>query len=186
MPDPETPADPAADRSYLTLLARVHLDPRLRGRTDPSDVVQQTLLEAHAQAAGFRGRTRAEWLGWLRRALANNLRDALRRNLAGRRDVGRERDLADAVHASSARLEGLLADSGASPPDEAERAERAVRLADALERLPEAQRDALVFQHWHGWTLRQIADHLNKSPAAVAGLLKRGLSGLRRELRTWE
>jgi RNA polymerase sigma-70 factor, ECF subfamily len=186
VPDPEAPAELADCRSYLALLARLHLDPRLKGRIDPSDVVQQTLLEAHAHRAEFRGRTRPEWLAWLRQALANNLRDALRRHVAGRRDVGREQVLADALQASSVRLEGLLADSGTSPPDAADRSERAVRLADALEELPEAQRDALVLQHWHGWTLQQIADHLGKTPAAVAGLLKRGLSGLRQRLRNWE
>ncbi len=154
-------------RSYLVLLARLHLDPRLAGRIDPSDVVQQTLLEAHARRDQFRGGSRPEWLAWLRQALANNLRDALRAHRADCRDVGRERALADALDASSARLDGMVPDVGTAPPDAAERGERAVRLATALEELPPAQRDALVLQHWHGWTLRQIADHLGKTPGSV-------------------
>jgi RNA polymerase sigma-70 factor (ECF subfamily) len=173
-------------RSYLVLLARLHLDPRLAGRIDPSDVVQQTLLEAHARRDQFRGTSRPEWLAWLRQALANNLRDAVRAHRADCRDVARERSLVDALDASSVRLEGMLPGAGTAPPEAAERGERAVRLAAALEDLPPAQRDALVLQHWHGWTLRQIADHLGKTPAAAAGLLKRGLSGLRDRMRTWE
>jgi RNA polymerase sigma-70 factor (ECF subfamily) len=55
-------------------------------------------------------------------------------------------------------------------------------LADALNRLPEAQREALVLQHWHGWSLDEIGRHLGRSPAAVAGLLKRGLRQLRQSL----
>ena len=57
--------------------------------------------------------------------------------------------------------------------------ERAVQLAAALAQLPDAQREALVLQHWHGWTLAQIGEHLDRTPAAVAGLLKRGLRQLR-------
>ena len=52
-------------------------------------------------------------------------------------------------------------------------------LADALAQLPDAQREALVLQHWHGWTLAQIGEHMERTPAAVAGLLKRGLKRLR-------
>ena len=180
-------ADPAPDapleryRNYLRLLARVGLDPRLRAKIDPSDVVQQTLLEAHVAWHQFAGATEAERLAWLRRTLANNLADALRHYLRDRRDVGRE--VTAAVEASSQRLEGLLAATGDSPAAEAERNERALRLARALDGLPEAQREALVLQHWHGWTLDQIGAHLGRSRAAVAGLLKRGLRGLRQALR---
>ena len=60
-------------------------------------------------------------------------------------------------------------------------AEHDIDLA-ALHALPEAQREALVLQHWHGWTLNRIAKHLNRTPAAVAGLLHRGLRQLRADL----
>jgi RNA polymerase sigma-70 factor (ECF subfamily) len=172
-------------RNYLRFLARLQLDPRLKRKFDPSDLVQQTLLEAYAARGQFRGASEAEWLAWLRQMLSHNLADALRGFTQAKRDLARERPLAEALQASSARLEAFLADDGSTPPERAERQERAVRLADALERLPEAQREALVLQHWHGWTLAQIAEHLGRSEAAVAGLLKRGLKQLRHHLRDW-
>jgi RNA polymerase sigma-70 factor (ECF subfamily) len=173
-------------REYLRLLARVQLDPRLRGKLDPSDVVQQTLLEAYQKRAQCRGETDAERAGWLRRILAHNLADALRAFGRERRDVARERSLEESLRVSSARLEQWLVVPGAGPGEEVERQERAVRLAVALAGLPEAQREALVLQYWHGWSLAEIGRHLERTPAAVAGLLKRGLKKLRQELHEGE
>jgi RNA polymerase sigma-70 factor (ECF subfamily) len=174
-------------RSYLRFLARLQLDPRLLGKLDPSDVVQQTLLEAYTDREQFRGTTDAQWLAWLRQLLAHNLADALKAFRQAKRDVGREQSLEAAIQASSARLEAWLVDSNQPvPEEEAARNERALRLADALERLPAAQREALLLQHWHGWSLAQIAGHVGRSLAAVAGLLKRGLRNLREQLHDWE
>src|SRR6516165_6145009 len=79
--------------SYLCFLARLQLDPRLLGKLDPSDIVQQTLLEAYADREQFRGTTDNQWLAWLRQLLAHNLTDALKAFRQAKRDVGREQAL---------------------------------------------------------------------------------------------
>jgi RNA polymerase sigma-70 factor (ECF subfamily) len=119
---------------------------------------------------------------WLRRALANNLADELRRRAAGKRDAARQRSLEAELDQSSARLGEFLAADQSSPSAHAQREEQAVALARALAALPEAQREAIVLQHWHGWPLAQIAEHLGRTRAAVAGLIKRGLQALRESL----
>jgi RNA polymerase sigma-70 factor (ECF subfamily) len=166
-------------REYLGLLVGLQVDPRLRGKLDLSGVVQQTLLEAHQTLGQIRGWSEAQQLAWLRRLLANNLTDEIRKLHAEARDVARERSLEAALDESSSRLGAWLAADQSSPSQQAERHEQALRLASALAQLPEAQREALVLQHWHGWSLAQIGQQLGRSPAAVAGLLHRGLQQLR-------
>jgi RNA polymerase sigma-70 factor, ECF subfamily len=173
---------PGKFRPYLELLARLHLDPRLQAKLDPSDVVQQTLLEAYQKREQFRGQSDAEWMAWLRQTLAHNLADAVRAFHRAKRDVSRERSLQEAIQASSTLLGAWLAADQSTPSQQAAEHERAVILADALAKLPEAQRQALMLQHWHGWSLEQIARHLDRTPVAVAGLIKRGLRQLRQYL----
>jgi RNA polymerase sigma-70 factor (ECF subfamily) len=77
-------------RSYLVLLARLKLDGKLRGKLDASDVVQQTLLEAHQALASFRGNDLAAQAAWLRQILARNLANAVRDLTRAKRDVRKE------------------------------------------------------------------------------------------------
>jgi RNA polymerase sigma-70 factor (ECF subfamily) len=172
-------------RAYLQLLARLRLDSRLRTKLDPSDVVQQTLLEAHQARASFTG-DGSGLAAWLRQILARNLANALRDYRRARRDVAREQPLDAALDDSCARAEASLAAEQSSPSADAQRQEDAVRLAAALERLPEEQREAVALRHLEGRPLADISRHLGKSPSAVAGLLHRGLKRLRELLREAE
>jgi RNA polymerase sigma-70 factor (ECF subfamily) len=166
-------------RPYLRLLVRLQLGPRLQGKVDPSDVVQQTLLEAYRKRQQFRGGSQEEWLAWLRQSLAHNLADSLRAFGQAKRDVACERSLDAVLAHSSLRLGQWLVDGGPSPSQEAERHERALLLAEALASLPEAQREALLLRYWEDCPLVQIARRLGRTPGATAGLLKRGLQRLR-------
>jgi len=169
-------------RSYLLLLARLHLGRQGRGKLDPSDVVQQTLLDAHRQRGQFRGEGPAALAAWLRRLLACNLMDEVRALHRGKRDVARERSLEAELAESSARLGACLAAEQPSPSSQAVHNEEALRVADALATLPEAQREALVLHYWQGLKLVEVGERLGRSPAAVAGLLQRGLQKLREVL----
>jgi RNA polymerase sigma-70 factor (ECF subfamily) len=172
-------------RSYLLLLARMQLDARPQSKIDASDIVQQTLLEAHARQHQFSGDD-AGLAGWLRRALANNLKDALRAMRRDKRDLARERSLDAAVEQSSAQLAGWLAAGHSSPSHRAARNEDLLRLAAALEQVPAPQREAVVLHHLQGWPLAEVARHLGRTEAAVAGLLHRGLKKLRELMQTAE
>jgi RNA polymerase sigma-70 factor (ECF subfamily) len=169
-------------RSYLEVLARVHLDPRLRGKLDPADVVQQTLLRAYAAWPTLETPEPPVIAAWLRRILARTLADVVKHYDRDRRAVDLERSLEADLDRSASGLAGWLAADQTSPSQAAERNEELLRLADALAELPEPQREVVVLKHLRGWPLQRIADQIGRTVPAVASLLRRGLEDLRRRL----
>jgi RNA polymerase sigma-70 factor (ECF subfamily) len=166
-------------RDYLRLMARLHLDARFAAKLDASDIVQQTLLQAHENRDQFRGQSEAELAGWLRAILANILGAAARRFGADARDLGREQSLQERLDESSARLENWLAAEQSSPSERVMRAEELVRLASALAQLPDDQRAAIEMHHLKGKPVAEVAGVMQRTKPAVMGLLFRGQKKLR-------
>ena len=166
-------------RPYLHLLARLHLDGRLRSKLDASDLVQQTLLQAHQKLHQLRATDEAQVRAWLRQILANTLAEAARRFGTEARDLGRERSLDAQLNDSSARLEAWAAAVQPSPSQHAARAEQMHRLADALAVLPDDQRRAVELHHLLGLSVAEVGERIGRTRAAVVGLLFRGLKKLR-------
>lgn len=168
-------------RDALDLLARLHLDPRLRGKVDLSGVVQQTMLEAYR----LRPQCRTAGTGapaWLRRILANNLIDEVRKWTAAARDVKREQSLEQPLGESSTRIEAWLAAEQSSPSQRAMREEEVSQLAAALAQLPADQRMAVELHHLQALPLAEVAAKLDRTKGATAALLFRGLKKLRQFL----
>jgi RNA polymerase sigma-70 factor (ECF subfamily) len=178
--DPSQALEPF--RSYLEVLARVHLDPRLRGKLDPDDVVQQALLRAYAAWPEMNNPEPPLLTAWLRRILARTLADVVKHYDRDRRAVDLEQSLEAELDRSASGLAGWLAADQTSPSQAAIRNEEMLRLADALAALPEPQREVVVLKHLRGWTLQRIADHIGRTIPAVASLLRRGLEDLRQRL----
>ncbi len=173
-------------RDYLRLLAQYQLDPRLRGKIGPSDIVQQTLLEAHRARDQYRGNSDPEKAAWLRKILARNLVDEARRYARGKRDVTLECSLHASLDESSSRLEAWLAAEQFSPSRQLARSDQLLHLADALARLSEDQRRAVEIHHLKGLPSAEVAGQLGRNEASVAGLLRRGLKSLRSQLQEEE
>ena len=168
-------------RGYLVALARIQVATRpwLAAKLDASDIAQETLLKAHAAREQYRGSTPGEMVVWLRKILARTLANELRALGQAKRDVGVERSLEVDLDASSSRLDAWLAADHTSPSGRAERGERLASLASAVEALPSDQREIMLFKHYDKLTLNEIAIKTGRTPAAVAGLLRRGLERLR-------
>src|SRR5262245_57698411 len=122
-------------RKYLRLLAELHLDRRLRGKLDASDVVQQTLLRAYPAFDDLRQREPEVLAGWLRRILANTLADAVKHYDRDKRAVRLELSLQADLDRSAGGFASWLAADQTSPSRHAERTEELLRLVDALSHL---------------------------------------------------
>jgi RNA polymerase sigma-70 factor (ECF subfamily) len=167
-------------RNYLKLLARTGIKDALRGKADPSDLVQETLLKAHQRFGQFRGQTEAELVAWLRQILARNLADLARRfRGAAARQVAREQSLEDVLAASSAALGNLIAGAGPSPSQSAQRRELGVVLADALAELSADHHEVLVLRSLDELEWEEVGQRMGRSPGAARMLWARALKELR-------
>jgi RNA polymerase sigma-70 factor (ECF subfamily) len=167
-------------RNYLRLLARTGIDDSLRGKADPSDLVQETLLKAHQHFDQFQGGTEAELVGWLRQILARNLADLSRRyRAAGARAVRREQSLDDLDGSASRALLQIVSPNGHSPSQSAQRRELSLVLADALAELTPDYREVLVLRTLEGREWEEVARAMGRSAGAVRLLWARALQKLR-------
>jgi RNA polymerase sigma-70 factor (ECF subfamily) len=179
---------PEQYRSYLLVLARIELAKAgpVRHKMEASDLVQDVLLKAHRARVQFNGNTPGELMAWLRRIQANALKDAQKRWGAKKQDAAREDPLYESMSRSSLRLNKLIAAGQESPSAYVVRRERGLVLADALNALPADQRTAVELHHLAGYSLREVADAMNRSQPSVAGFLRRGLQTLRQKLESLE
>ncbi len=166
-------------RDYLRMLVETQTTPELRGSLDLSGIVQQTVWEAHREVVAGNSPEGDNPLPWLRKILAHNLADEIRRVRTQKRAIRREISLQRQLDHSSLRLESLLADSAPHPADRLVQEEQVLALTAAMLKLPDAQRQALILQHWQGLSLQSVAEQMGRTPVAVAGLIKRGLRTLR-------
>jgi RNA polymerase sigma-70 factor (ECF subfamily) len=170
-------------RTYLVVLARVQIGRRLQGKVDPSDLVQEAFLGAYRDFPQFRGATEKEFVGWLRQILASLLANLVR-HFQGtqRRDVRLERQLAIELEQSSQALDRGLVAPQSSPSQQAIRREQAVRLAEALGRLPQECRELLILRHLEGLSFPEVARRLGRTVDSVKKQWPRALASLRRLL----
>jgi RNA polymerase sigma-70 factor (ECF subfamily) len=170
--------------NYLKVLSQAQLDVRVRRRVSSSDVVQETLLEAHRDFPQFQGQSLPEFTGWLRRILINNLARIVESHLlAAKRDIRREKyleEVDESLNRSAARLERILADEGGNTPaSEVDRQETLVRLADAIASLAPKYREVIILRHIEGESFSEIGSRMERTSGAARMLWMRAIEKLR-------
>jgi RNA polymerase sigma-70 factor (ECF subfamily) len=156
----------ARHRSYLRQVIAPHLDPILGARLDPSDIVQETQLEAFRRLADYLRRRPMPFRLWLRKTAQERLLVARRQHLqADRRAVGREVPLPDR---SSLLLAQQLRAAGPTAGEQLEQQELARRVRRALAQLGEADQEILLLRAFEGLSNQEAALVLDLDPGAAS------------------
>lgn len=166
----------------LRRMVAFRLDPRLQGRIDPEDVIQEVNLACSVHMADYLRQPAMPFFLWLRGIAGNKLLELHRRHLGTpMRDARREVSLYRGAlpGASSAALAAQLLGHITRPSEAAVRAEAKVRLQEALNGMDPIDREVLALRHFEQLTNAEAAGVLQIKEAAAGKRYLRALERLR-------
>lgn len=163
-------------RHYLLSVANQELQADVRGKLAPSDLVQETFLEAQRDFGRFRGKSEADLLAWLRRILLHNVANAHRRfRQTDKRQVGREIALPTLLDQNP---QAEPAASGLTPSALIAAHEQDLALSRALDRLPDHYRQVVIWRNYERLEFEVIGQRLGRTPEAARKLWGRAIEQL--------
>ncbi len=170
-------------RGRLRKVVALRLDPRLEGRVEPSDVIQEAFLDASRRLPEYAGDPAPmPFYLWLRFLVGQSILEQQRRHLGAQvRDVRREISLyrGSMPEASSAAIAAQLLGRLTSPSHAAVRAERKLRLQEALNRMDPIDREVLVLRHYEQLSNGEAALVLDLDKSAASKRYARALIRLK-------
>jgi len=172
-------------RERLRRMVELRMDSRLRMRLDASDVLQEAYLDLAGDLEAYRADSKLPPLLWMRLHVGRRLTMLHRRHPGTRlRDAGLEISLyREALpQASSAALASMLLGLHTSPTQAAQRAERLLRIQEALNTLAPIDREVLALKHFEELSRAETAEVLGISPEAAAKRYFRALKRLKEVL----
>ncbi len=179
-------------RERLRRMIAVHLDQRMGARVDPSDLVQEVLVKAHAGLPDYAKQPPIAFYPWLRQLAWAQLVDSFRAHVvAQRRSVDREvnqhdRFVQSGLDPSANLLAEILAAQQSSPSRRMEREQNKQQVHDALAEISLAYREVLVMRYVEELTMREIAECLGTSESAIKMRHMRALKQLAKILGSLE
>jgi RNA polymerase sigma-70 factor (ECF subfamily) len=169
-------------RNYVGVVARSQVESWMRQRIDASDIVQQTLLEAHRGLARFAGESEGEWLAWLRQILTHNTQDFIRRCRTEKRGGGVELSLDAGSPSTNGHIPEPAA-TGGTPSQLMVEHEKEIELADAISLLSPDHQEVIMLRNLQRLPFDEIAQLMGRSRPAVQMLWTRAIRQLELQLR---
>ncbi len=168
-------------RAYVAFLARSHVESWIQAKVDASDLVQQTLLEAHGGIEKFDGTTEGEWLAWLKQILKNNATDFVRQFGAAKRKISREVQFSMG-QSSMFRKVPEPAGHDETPSAIVSEREQETLVANALSQLSEDYQEVIVLRNLQRLPFNEVADRMGRTRPAVQMLCMRAMKRLQEQV----
>lgn len=169
-------------RAYVGFLARSHVESWIQSKVDSSDLIQQTLLEAHQAFPNFNGQTEGEWIAWLKQILKHNATDFVRRFGAAKRRATLEVAISTGNDSTYFRAAPELSSGGESPSQVMVRHEQEILISEALATLPDNYQEVIVLRNLQRLPFDEIAARLGRSRPAAQMLWMRALKKLQAQM----
>jgi RNA polymerase sigma-70 factor (ECF subfamily) len=159
-------------------IVRFRMSPKLRGRVDPDDVLQEAYLAARERLSNYQ--PPMSFFVWLRLIVTQTLVDVFRRHVeAQMRDAGREQALQSSSGSLAEKLTGHLT----SPSQAAARVEMVERLQQALDRIDVIDLEIILLRHFEELSNLEAAEVLGLSPKAASARYIRALERLKETMK---
>jgi RNA polymerase sigma-70 factor (ECF subfamily) len=165
----------------LLRMVELRIDPVLRRRLDPGDVMQEAWIEIARRVDEWRRQEALPLHVWMRLITGQSLQQLQRRHLAThKRDALREVPAPESrISVSAAGAADAFVASATSPSQAAARGELRARVLAALEELDELDREIVTLRHIEELTNQEIAAELGIDPKAASKRYTRALVRLR-------
>jgi RNA polymerase sigma-70 factor (ECF subfamily) len=170
------------NRARLRRMVSLRMDRRLQGRVDPSDVIQESFIDAARRLPEYAKNPSIPFFVWLRRLTVQRLMEQHRRHLGAQaRDASRDVSLYDGAfpESTTADLTANLFGQFTSPSQAVIRIEQKKRLQDALDSLEPIDREILVLRHFEQLTNGEVCEVLNIDKSAASKRYIRAIERLK-------
>lgn len=168
-------------RHRLKVMVRLRMDRRVTGRVSPSDVLQETMLEATRRIDSYLEEPNMPFHLWLRFLAGQQLLTAHRRHLgAQRRNAAQEITIfAGTPQATSEYIAAQLVGHLTSPSQAVVREEMREKLQEALNQMDPIDREILTLRHFEELSNNEVAILLKLKKSAASNRYVRALQRLR-------
>lgn len=173
-------------RDLLLRIITFRIEPALRSRVDPEDILQEAYIEIARRIDEYVAGVPVSFFVWIRQRTIQTLIDIHRSHFREKRDAMRDVPLVSPNYGQTTSLSMArhLADNMTSPSQAAVKSEQSNQLHQALEAMNETDREILAMRHFEHLSNLQVAEVLGITPTAASNRYVRAAAKLSEILRS--